>query len=52
MNALMIDVAWDQQANVTHFDNIFKDEMIRRYTKEDMRNPGRRQHDEEVLPKN
>jgi len=52
MNALMIDVARDRQANGAHFDNIFKDEMIRRYNKEDTRNPGGRQHDEEVAPEN
>ncbi len=50
MNALMIDVARDRQANGAHFVNIFKEEMIRRYTKEDTRNPGGRQHDEEVAP--
>jgi hypothetical protein len=52
MNALMIDVARDRQANWAHLDNIFKEEMIRRYTKEDTRNPGGRQHDEEVAPEN
>jgi hypothetical protein len=52
MNALMIDVARDRQANGAHFDNIFKDEMIRRYNKEDTRNPRGRQHDEEVAPEN
>jgi hypothetical protein len=39
MNALMIDVARDRQANGAHFDNIFKNEMIRRYNKENTRNP-------------
>ncbi len=52
MNALMIDVARDQQANGAHFDNTFKDEIIRRFTKSDTRNPGGRQHDEEVVPEN
>ena len=31
---------------------MFKDEMIRRYTTEDTRNPGGRQHDEELAPEN
>jgi hypothetical protein len=47
MNALMIDVARDRQANGPHFDIIFKDEMIRRYTKEDT---GGNVHEEEVAP--
>ena len=52
MNALMIDVARDWQANGAHFDNIFKEEMIRRYTKRGTMNPGGRQHDAEVVPEN
>jgi hypothetical protein len=52
MNALMIDVVRDRQANGTHFDNIFKEEMIRKYTKEDTRNPRGREHDEEIAQEN
>jgi hypothetical protein len=52
MNALLIDVARDRQANGENFDIIFKDEMIRRYTTEDTRNPGGRQQDEELAPAN
>jgi hypothetical protein len=47
----MINVARDRQTNGAHFDNIFK-EMIRSYTKEDTRNPGGRQYDEEVALEN
>jgi len=46
MNALMIDVARDRQANGLHFNNIFKEEIIRRFTKEDTWKSGGRQHDE------
>jgi hypothetical protein len=52
MNALMVDVVRDQQANGAHFNNILKEEKIRRYTKEVMRNPGGRQYDEEGAPEN
>jgi hypothetical protein len=52
MNALMIDVARDRQANGTHFDIIFKDEMIKKHTKEDTRNPRGSLQDEEVAPQN
>ena len=50
MNALLVDVARDRQANGENFDIMFKDEMIRKYTKEDTRNPGG--NDEELAPEN
>jgi hypothetical protein len=52
MNALIINVARDRQENGAHYDNTFKEEMIRRNIKEDTRKPGGRQHDEEVPPEN
>jgi hypothetical protein len=42
MNSLTIDVVRHRVANGEHFDNIFKEEMIKRYNKEkdNMRYPG------------
>jgi hypothetical protein len=54
MNALMIDVVRDRVANGEHFNNIFKEEMIKRYNKEkdNMRNPGGRERNEEIAQEN
>ena len=51
-NALMIDVYRDRQTNGTHFDNIFREEMIKRYGKQnDNTNPGMVEH-EQIAPEN
>ena len=47
LNEIMVDVTRDRIANGPHFDILFKDEMIRRYTRVDTRN--RQHHAEEVL---
>ncbi len=54
MHALMIDVVWHQVANGEHFNNIFQEEMIKRYNKEkdNTRYPGGREHDEEIAQEN
>ncbi len=50
----MIDVVWHWVVNGEQFNNIFKEEMIKRYNKEkdNMRYPGGREHDEEIAQEN
>lgn len=51
-NGLMIDVYRDRQANGANFDNIFREEMIKRYGKQnDTTNPVRGE-DEQTNPEN
>ena len=49
----MVDVYRDREANGANFDNIFKEEMIKRYGKQnDDTNPARGGNDEQMAPEN
>ena len=52
-NALMVDVYCDREKNGTNFDDIFREEMIKRYGKQnDNTNPARGREDEQTAPEN
>ncbi len=52
-NALMVDEYCDREKNGTNFDDIFREEMIKRYGKQnDNTNPARGREDEQTEPEN
>jgi hypothetical protein len=47
----MVDVYRDREANGANFDNIFREEMVKRYGKQnDITNPGRGEEEEQTAP--